>query len=1018
MYYNLIASAEESTVLAQYVREERAPYGEYQSEAALERALIRLLEEEGYAYLPIHDEAELIANLRTQLSALNDYAFTDAEWERFFKTSIAPASDGIVEKTRRIQTDYIQNLKRDDGTTKNIRLIDKEHIHNNRLQVINQYAVEGGADAGEHAAAHTNRYDVTILVNGLPLVHLELKRRGVEIRQAFNQIRRYQRDSFWAGAGLYEYVQIFVISNGTNTKYYSNTTRASHIREMDAAGRKASKKTSNSFEFTSFWADACNRLITDLMDFGRTFLARHTLLALLTRYCIFTTEEVLMLMRPYQIAATERILSRIKISSNYKTWGRIEGGGYIWHTTGSGKTLTSFKTAQLASAMPEIDKVLFVVDRKDLDYQTMKEYDRFEKGASNGNTSTAVLARQLADDGARIVVTTIQKLSNFIRQNKSHPIYGKHVVLIFDECHRSQFGEMHAAITKAFKKYHVFGFTGTPIFAPNAAGAGKPSARTTPQLFGDKLHTYTIVNAINDGNVLPFRIDYINTMKSKDDVDDKEVRAIDREKALAAPERIHEVTKYILAHFDQKTMRSKAYSLKGQRVLGFNSMFAVASIPVCMKYYEEFRRQLKEAGRSLTIATIFSYAANEDDPEDALPDEDFDTAGLDRTSRDFLDDAIADYNEQFHTNFSTDGDSFQNYYKDLSQRMKKREIDLLIVVNMFLTGFDATTLNTLWVDKNLKYHGLIQAFSRTNRILNSVKTFGNIVAFRNLAKATDDAISLFGDENAESVVLLRGFRDYYDGYDDEKGQHHKGYAELIAELRAKFTVGEPIMGEAAQKDFVRVFGSILRLRNILMAFDDFEEDDPLLPPRDLQDYQSVYLDIHHILTGQGNAEKENINDDVVFELELIRQVDINIDYILMLVEKYHAANGADKSIIGVIDRAVGSSPELRSKKELIDGFIATVNTDTRVMEDWRTYVTEEKEKALASIVAEENLKPDETERFVASTFRDGRLKTTGTAIDAILPPVRRFGGGRAEKKRSVIEKLKAFFEKFMGLVGE
>lgn len=897
-------------------------------------------------------------------------------------------------------------------------MIDKEHIHNNRLQVINQYAVAGSADAGENAAAHTNRYDVTILVNGLPLVHLELKRRGVEIRQAFNQIRRYQRDSFWAGAGLYEYVQIFVISNGTNTKYYSNTTRVSHIREMDAAGRKASKKTSNSFEFTSFWADACNRLITDLMDFGRTFLARHTLLALLTRYCIFTTEEVLMLMRPYQIAATERILSRIKISSNYKTWGRIEGGGYIWHTTGSGKTLTSFKTAQLASAMPEIDKVLFVVDRKDLDYQTMKEYDRFEKGAANGNASTAVLARQLANDAARIVVTTIQKLSNFIRQNKSHPIYGKHVVLIFDECHRSQFGEMHTAITKAFKKYHVFGFTGTPIFAPNAAGAGKPSARTTPQLFGDKLHTYTIVNAINDGNVLPFRIDYINTMKSKDEVDDKEVRAIDREKALAAPERICAVTKYILDHFDQKTMRSKAYSLKGQRVLGFNSMFAVASIPACMAYYEELRRQLRETGRSLTIATIFSYAVNEDDPEDALPDEDFNTETLDRTSRDFLDDAIADYNAQFHTNFSTDGDSFQNYYKDLSQRMKKREIDLLIVVNMFLTGFDATTLNTLWVDKNLKYHGLIQAFSRTNRILNSVKTFGNIVAFRNLAKATDDAISLFGDENAESVVLLRGFRDYYDGYDDEKGQHHKGYAELIAELRAKFTVGEQVLGEAAQKDFVRVFGSILRLRNILMAFDDFAEDDPLLPPRDLQDYQSVYLDIHHILTGQGNAERENINDDVVFELELIRQVDINIDYILMLVEKYHAANGADKSIIGVIDRAVGSSPELRSKKELIDGFIATVNTDTRVMEDWRTYVTEEKEKALASIVAEENLKPDETERFVASTFRDGRLKTTGTAIDAILPPVRRFGGGRAEKKRSVIEKLKAFFEKFMGLVGE
>ncbi|MGP1585331.1 MAG: type I restriction endonuclease subunit R [Schwartzia sp. (in: firmicutes)] len=1018
MYYNLIASAEESTVLAQYVREERAPYGAYQSEAALERAFIRLLGEEGYAYLSIHSEAEMIANLRTQLSALNDYDFTDAEWERFFKASIAPASDGIVDKTRRIQTDYIQNLRRDDGTTKNIRLIDKENIHNNRLQVINQYAVDGGADAGANAAAHANRYDVTILVNGLPLVHLELKRRGVEIRQAFNQIRRYQRDSFWAGAGLYEYVQIFIISNGTHTKYYSNTTRESHIREMDAAGRRASKKTSNSFEFTSFWADAGNRLITDLMDFGRTFLARHTLLALLTRYSIFTTEDVLMLMRPYQIAATERILSRIKIATNYRTWGRIEGGGYIWHTTGSGKTLTSFKTAQLAAAMPEIDKVLFVVDRKDLDYQTMKEYDRFEKGAANGNTSTKVLAGQLSDDGARIVVTTIQKLAHFIKQNRTHPIYSEHVVLIFDECHRSQFGDMHIAITKAFKKYHLFGFTGTPIFAPNAAGAGRLSERTTPQLFGDKLHTYTIVNAINDGNVLPFRIDYINTIKSKEVVEDKEVRAIDRENALRAPERIRAVSKYILAHFDQKTMRSKAYSLKGQRVLGFNSMFAVASIPACMAYYTELRRQLTEAGRDLVIATIFSFAANEDDTEDALPDEDFDTASLDVTNREFLATAIADYNTHFHTNFSTDGDSFQNYYKDLSQRMKKREIDLLIVVNMFLTGFDATTLNTLWVDKNLKYHGLIQAFSRTNRILNAVKTFGNIVAFRNLAKATDDAISLFGDENAESVVLLRGFRDYYDGYDDENGRHHKGYAEFVAELREKFAVGETIVGEAVQKDFVRIFGIILRLRNILAAFDDFVEHDPLLPPRDLQDYQSLYLDIHSTMTGQGNAEKENINEDVVFELELIRQVDINIDYILMLVEKYHASNGTDKSIIGAIDRAIGASPELRSKKELIDGFIATVNTDTRVMEDWRAYVTEEKDKALAAIVAEEKLKLTETEQFVARTFRDGVLKTTGTSIDAILPPVRRFGGGRAEKKRTVIEKMKAFFEKFMGLVGE
>jgi len=965
----------------------------YQSEAMLEQEFIVGLQRQGYERIHLKNPQELLANARVQLQALNGLEFTDAEWERFARGFLDCPGEGLVERTRKLHNNHVCDFKFDNGRLKNIYLVDKIQIARNRVQVINQFA---------QAGTHANRYDVTILVNGLPLVQVELKRRGVAIREAFYQVHRYTKESFNHENSLFRYLQIFVISNGTDTRYFANTVQ----------------RDRNSFPFTMNWAGANNKPIKDLEDFTTTFFQKNTLLQVLLKYSVFDTRNTLLIMRPYQIAAVERMLWKICSAHEAKAWATPEGGGYIWHTTGSGKTLTSFKAAQLASRLDFIDRVFFVVDRKDLDYQTMKEYDRFEKGAANGNTSTAVLARQLANDGARIVVTTIQKLSNFIRQNKSHPIYGKHVVLIFDECHRSQFGEMHTAITKAFKKYHVFGFTGTPIFAPNAAGAGKPSARTTPQLFGDKLHTYTIVNAINDGNVLPFRIDYINTMKSKDEVDDKEVRAIDREKALAAPERIRAVTKYILAHFDQKTMRSKAYSLKGQRVLGFNSMFAVASIPVCMAYYEEFRRQLREAGRSLTIATIFSYAANEDDPEDALPDEDFDTETLDRTSRDFLDDAIADYNTQFHTNFSTDGDSFQNYYKDLSQRMKKREIDLLIVVNMFLTGFDATTLNTLWVDKNLKYHGLIQAFSRTNRILNSVKTFGNIVAFRNLAKATDDAISLFGDENAESVVLLRGFRDYYDGYDDEKGQHHKGYAELIAELRAKFTVGEPIMGEAAQKDFVRVFGSILRLRNILMAFDDFAEDDPLLPPRDLQDYQSVYLDIHHILTGQGNAEKENINDDVVFEMELIRQVDINIDYILMLVEKYHAANGADKSIIGVIDRAVGSSPELRSKKELIDGFIATVNTDTRVMEDWRTYVTEEKEKALASIVAEENLKPDETERFVASTFRDGRLKTTGTAIDAILPPVRRFGGGRAEKKRSVIEKLKAFFEKFMGIVGE
>ena len=1016
MFYNLIASTEESTVVSEYVKEPRPEYGTYQSEAELETALLRLLQQEGYTYLDFHSEAELIANLRAQLEALNDYAFSDTEWDWFFQNCIAPASDGIVEKTRRIQTDYVQNLQRDDGTTKNIRLIDKTQIQRNRLQVLHQYAVPGGKGAGEGAAAHANRYDVTILVNGLPLVHIELKRRGVELRQAFQQIQRYQRDSFWAGCGLYEYVQIFVISNGTYTKYYSNTTRSSHIREMTAAGRRGSRKTSNSFEFTCYWADAENHLITDLMDFARTFLARHTLLAVLTKYSIFTTEDVLMIMRPYQIAATERILNRIRISTNYKTWGRIEGGGYIWHTTGSGKTLTSFKTAQLATALPGIDKVLFVVDRKDLDYQTMKEYDRFEKGAANGNTSTKVLAKQLGDAACRIVVTTIQKLAVFIKKHRQHPIYQQHVVLIFDECHRTQFGDMHAAITRSFRRYHLFGFTGTPIFAPNAAGTGRPDARTTPQLFGDQLHAYTIVNAINDGNVLPFRIDYINTMREKAGIEDKKVRAIDREAAMADPARIREVTRYILAHFDQKTMRSRAYDLKGQRVLGFNSMFAVSSIPVCQKYYEEFRRQLAASGRHLVVATIFSFAANEAEPGDAVPEEDLDTSGLDRTSRDFLEAAIADYNEQFQTNFSTDGDSFQNYYKDISLRMKRREIDLLIVVNMFLTGFDATTLNTLWVDKNLKYHGLIQAFSRTNRILNSVKTFGNIVCFRDLAQATDDAISLFGDKDAESIVLLKSYQDYLAGYDDEKGRHHKGYRELLDELAA-YAPGEPIASEAAKKDFVRLFGSLLRLRNILSSFDDFaQEAAAAIPPRDWQDYQSMYMDLHDEMVTRG-GDKEDIHGDVVFELELIRQVDINIDYILLLVEKYHASNCEDKSIIGAIDRAVGGSPELRSKKELIDAFLKTVNASTQVREDWRAFIEEKKRESIDELVTSEHLKPEATAAFIENTFREGALKTTGTDIDALLPPLRRFGkgGNRAEKKKQVVEKLRAFFDQFLGL---
>lgn len=1002
--YNIVAATKEATVVAEYTPEQYRAV-DYQSEAAMEQDFIQRLGTQGYEYIQIHNEADLVANLRKQLELLNHITFSDAEWRQFYNVSIASANEGIVEKTRRIQTDHVQILKRDDGSTKNITLLDKKNIHNNRLQLLNQYEEDQGA--------HKTRYDVTILVNGLPLVHVELKRRGVAIREAFNQIKRYQRDSFWAGSGLFEYVQIFVISNGTHTRYYANTTRDQHIRESAGSGRGKSKKTSNSFQFTSYWADANNRIITDLVDFSNTFFARHTLLNVLTRYCVLTAEDLLLVMRPYQIAATERILNRIAISSNYKTTGKLEAGGYIWHTTGSGKTLTSFKTAQLATALPGIDKVLFVVDRKDLDYQTMREYDRFEKGAANSNTSTKVLQRQLEDPDARIIITTIQKLDRFIRSNRTHPIYKQHVVLIFDECHRSQFGEMHHKIIKSFKNYHIFGFTGTPIFAVNASSAGNPFLRTTAQAFGDKLHTYTIVDAINDGNVLPFRIDYINTMRMADDVLDEKVAAIDNERALAAPERIREVVGYILDHFDQKTMRSSFYSLKGQRVAGFNALFAVASISMAMKYYTEFKRQLAERQRNLTLATIFSYSINEDDPDDILPDENFDTDKLDVTQRDFLDAAIQDYNQAFNVNFDTSSDKFENYYKDLSMRVKNREVDLLIVVNMFLTGFDATTLNTLWVDKNLRQHGLLQAFSRTNRILNSVKTFGNIICFRNLKEATDDAIALFGDKEAGGIVLLRTYEEYYNGYEaDDK--HHPGYTELIETLQMAFPVGQPIMGEEAQKEFIRLYGAILRMKNILSAFDEFAGNE-ILPERDFQDYQSQYIDLYQEIRGSQAVDKEYINDDIVFEIELIKQIEVNIDYILMLVAKYHENNCTDKNILASIDRAVNSSLELRSKKELIQGFIERVNMPTHIDEEWRTFVLEQKEKDLTTIISEECLKPEPTRKYIDGSLRDGMLKTTGTEFDRILPPVSRFSGERAVKKQTVIDKLAKFFEKYFGL---
>lgn len=1031
--YNIVMSTNEATVVAEYEKSS-VRSDAYQSEAQLENAFIKLLQEQGYEYMRnVTSSVALIDNLRKQLEKLNNYTFTDSEWKRFFEGQIANPNMTIQEKSLMIQEDYVQVLKRDDGTSKNIYLIDKQNIHNNYLQVINQYE--------ENEGTHKTRYDVTVLVNGLPLVHIELKRRGVALKEAFNQIERYQRDSFWADAGLFQYVQIFVISNGTNTKYYSNTTRFNHIKDV-SSGKVKKEKTSHSFEFTSFWADANNKVIPDLVDFTKTFFAKHTILNILTKYCVFTAENMLLVMRPYQIVATERILNRIEVANNYKKYGSIDGGGYIWHTTGSGKTLTSFKTARLASTLPYIDKVLFVVDRKDLDYQTMKEYDRFEKGAANSNRSTAVLKKQLEDSNSKIIITTIQKLSNFVNGNKGHEAFDKHIVIIFDECHRSQFGDMHTAIVKNFKKYHIFGFTGTPIFSANASGS-KNALFTTAQTFGDQLHTYTIVDAINDKNVLPFRVDYIKTMEMDREMVDEDVWDIDREKAFLAPKRIELVTQYILEHFNQKTYRGyETYTYntllniaevasakkeieeihKKQRVNGFNSIFAVSSVQAAKLYYDEFKKQMAaDPTKKLRIATIYSYGANEEEADGILDEENpEDTNALDQGSRDFLDAAIRDYNEMFGTNYDTSSDKFQNYYKDVSLRMKNKELDLLIVVNMFLTGFDATTLNTLWVDKNLKMHGLIQAFSRTNRILNSIKTFGNIVCFRNLQKRVDDAISLFGDKEAGGIVVLRGFKDYFYGYVDQDGTEHQGYVDMVEDLINNYPLDEPTpASEDKQKKFIALFGAILRMRNLLASFDDFAELDTF-KEIDLQDYLSRYQDLcDEWKEKRKKGKAEDISDDIVFEIELLKQIDINIDYILLLVAKYHNSHCEDKEVLVKIRKSIDASPELRSKKALIETFLAGINDVEDVLTEWRSFVVEQRDKEIDEIISEQNLKADEAKKFIYDSFKNGALKTTGTDIEKILPPVSRFskgGSDRTKIKETVVEALKALFERYFGIV--
>ncbi|ENO3522082.1 type I restriction endonuclease subunit R [Campylobacter upsaliensis] len=989
----LLAQNTTSTIAVEFTPSKRQN-SSYQSEAQLEKELIATLQAQGYEYAPISDEKSLESNLRTKLEELNSTTLSDTEWRRFFAQVLSRANASIVEKSVLIQEDYIQPLERDNGSIINFKLIDKADIHKNSLQVINQYEAT--------TPTRSHRYDVTILVNGLPLVHIELKRRGVSLKEAFNQINRYGRESFFSGSGLFEFVQIFVISNGTQSKYYSNTTRDFHIKTKQ--GIKTTK-TSNTFEFTSYFSDEKNTIIDDLIDFAKTFFARHTLLNILCHYCVLDVDRKLLVLRPYQIAACEKILQQIAISYHnkfYEKSSKQKSGGYIWHTTGSGKTLTSFKTAQLVSKIPEIAKVLFVVDRKDLDYQTMREYDRFQKGAATGSKSTKELQSRLnsIDKNHKIIITTIQKLSRFIAQaEKDHTIFSEHIVMIFDECHRSQFGQMQKDITKAFKKLYLFGFTGTPIFAANALGF-----ETTQRVFGACLHRYTIIHAIRDHNVLPFRVDYHTTTKDTTQITDE---------ILLNPTRIEHITRYILDHFTTHTKRNaKSYNLNGKHTKGFNALFATQSIPMAMRYYEEFKRQQAHLSQdeALKIGIIYSYAPNDELEEENSED----TTALPKSQRDFLDAAISDYNAIFACRFDSSADNFQNYYKDFSLKLKNRELDLAIVVNMFLTGFDATTLNTLYVDKSLRYHGLLQAYSRTNRILNSVKSFGNIIAFRDLQKNTDDALALFSNENAKGIVFLRSLEEYLQGYTDEKGQKHKGYNELTKELTDKFPLEsfrQATLKTSDKKHFLALFGELLKLRNILEIFDNFS--DPL-NERDKQDYQSHYISTYEELRKDKDDKESNL-DEVEFEVELLAQVEVSIEYILELIAKYHKDQATNyEPILKLLD----SSLSLRSKRELFLRFIDSLHTQSNVEKDFSAYIKTHKNNALQDIINALNLDPKKTKEFMQDSFERGELRDYGRAFGEILPPSPLFGKGAEQThkvRKKALEKLQAFFELFKGL---
>ena len=995
-----IAEMTGGIILAKFDKNNRVGGGSYQSEAELERELIANLVAQGYERADFKTSDQLYANLKVQIERLNNITFSDSEWERFLIEYLDAPNEGMIEKTRKIQEDYIYDFIFDDGHLKNIKIVDKKNIHNNYLQVVNQ--VVGGA-------RNENRYDVTILVNGLPLVHIELKKRGALVQEAYYQIHRYIKESFNLDHSLYKFVQIFVISNGTYTKYFANTTA----------------KNKDNYEFTCEWADAKNVVIRDLVDFTKTFFEKRVVLEVLTKYCVFDVSDTLLIMRPYQIAATERILWKIKSSYESKKAGTVEAGGFIWHTTGSGKTLTSFKTARLATNLDFIDKVIFVVDRKDLDYQTMKEYQKFQEDSVNGSKDTKELKKSIEKDDNRIVVTTIQKLNEFVKKNPNHPIYDKHCVLIFDECHRSQFGDAQKNIRKSFKKYYQFGFTGTPIFPENSL-----KGDTTSGIFGAQLHCYVITDAIRDGKVLKFKVDYNNiSPKFKDsemEMDEEKLKKAEK-KMLMHPERISEITKYILKIFNTKTYRNEFYDLKNRRLNGFNAMFAVQSVESAKLYYEEFQKQqesLPEEKR-LKVATIFSFAANEEPSSlGEIEEEGFETTAMNSTAKEFLKKVIDDYNNVFKTNYTVDGQGFQNYYKDLSQKVKDKDIDLLIVVGMFLTGFDAPTLNTLFVDKNLRYHGLIQAFSRTNRILNKTKAFGNIVCFRNLERATEDAIKTFGDENSVNVILEKSYDEYINGFkDNETGKTFKGYIEICEELIAKFPDPTEIELEADKKEFVQLFGELLKAENILRNFDEFQNFEKIISERQMQDMKSVYVDIRESFLNERRSRKAEAQQvdfsDVEFQIDLLKTDEINLDYILNLIMQKAKESKDIEHLKDEIRRVIKSSLGTRAKEDLVMDFISKkrlseLQNDDNIIETFYNFAKREKEEKINQLIAEENLN-EKAYRFIEKSISKGFVEYTGDELDGIIPPLSRRGGAREKKKEIVLEKLRKIVDVFVGI---